>query len=401
MSSRPRRALRVVSVLVVLTLGGLVAAVVALNASLEREDVVGLRTERETTGEGDDATAVDHTEDAEVLNLLVLGSDSREVLTPQERRELSTGDAEGERTETIALLRLEPGADELRMLNIPRDSLVTRCDGSRGRVNAAYGIGEREGIGGTSCVVQTLTDWLGVEIDHTVKADFRGFVDIVDALGGVTMYLEEPLSDDSANLDLPAGCVTLDGPQALAFVRARHIDDDYGRVSRQQRFVEELRREIAGMGILGDVPQTVQTVTAVTRSLSVDRSLTLGRIQQLAREHRETVTAPIEGRVLPGTLQTGGIAFLDVDEARAAELVTWFLTGDDPAERDAPRSVQDGPGTERDGEVDGEGSSGFDGVDPGAEDATVEPPASGGGYGDGTDRGTRAGADIPTGARCG
>jgi anionic cell wall polymer biosynthesis LytR-Cps2A-Psr (LCP) family protein len=79
------------------------------------------------------------------------------------------------------------------MVNIPRDTVLTLCDGSQGRVNAAFGIGERSGVGGMTCVVQTVSAWSGVPIDHAVMADFRGFVDIVDAIGGIEMYLEEPL----------------------------------------------------------------------------------------------------------------------------------------------------------------------------------------------------------------
>lgn len=433
------------AVLVVLVVGGIATAIAVLNASIEREDVTGLRTAGAAGGDEDDAaeeadrpTPVDHAADAETLHVLLLGSDSREDLTPAQRRELTTGDADGERMETIVLVRLEPGADEVRLLSIPRDSLVTRCDGSRGRVNAAYAIGDREGIGGTSCVVQTLTDWLGIEIDHTIKADFLGFVDIVDALGGVTMALDEPLSDQRAGLDLPAGCVTLDGRESLAFVRARGLDDDYGRVARQQRFVEELRREVAQMGILSDVPQTVRTVTAVANSVSLDSTLTLGRIQQLAREHRETMTAPIDGRILPGVLQTEGTAFLDVDQQRAEELVIWFETGEDPAEsaagqQDAGNGQEHGTGDgeghgtdageqapEADGEFQGSGDEFlgsddddvFDGSDDGVldgDDAGAGEDGAGGdgagemasgGSGDGADTRDRIGSDIPSGDRC-
>ena len=222
----PRRVLVVLLALLSIVAASVVLSLVSLDRSVGRVDVDGLG---EPDDDGTDPPRERRDPDpAEPLTVLVLGSDSREVLSAEERRTLGTGHADGERTETIALVRLDPGADELRVLSVPRDTLLTRCDGSRGRVNAAYGIGERDGVGGMSCVVTTLTEWGGISIDHAVKLDFRGFVDVVDALGGVPIILDEPLVDERANLDLPAGCTRLDGRQALAFVRARSLDSDFG-----------------------------------------------------------------------------------------------------------------------------------------------------------------------------
>ncbi len=349
------------------------ATVLWIDGSIERSEVAGLG-EDETSdvdvadpgSQGDgDGQADDDPPSPDALTILVLGSDARDVLTPEERRELSTGDAEGERTESIALVRLDPDADSIRMLSIPRDTLITRCDGSRGRINAAYAIGEREGYGGMTCIVRTLTQWSGLTIDHVAKVDFRGFVDIVDRLGGVPMELDEPISDRDAGLDLPAGCNRLDGADALAFVRARSIDDDYGRQARQQRLVEELRREVASIGMFDDPVRLVRTTEATARNLELDSSLTLNRIQQLARQHRETLRLPIEAESLPGEMDdSDGTAFLRVDEQRAAELFEWLEVGpDDEVEpEDGPDDVDgdpdgDGPaGSERDdGDPDGDG----------------------------------------------
>jgi LCP family protein required for cell wall assembly len=243
----------------------------------------------------------------------------------------------GERTEVNALVRLDAAAGELRMVNVPRDTVVTLCDGSRGRINAAFGIGERSGVGGLSCVVQTLTAWSGLTIDHAVLADFRGFVDIIDALGGVELYLEEPLQDRRANLDLAAGCQVLDGADALAFVRARHLDDDFGRISRQQRLLAELRTQLVDEGILTDPVRTLRVAEATASSLRIDSSLTLNRIRQLATDHRRTLLQPLEARTIPGTPDTSGEAWLlQPDEAAAAELFTWLLEGDPEPPPTAP-----------------------------------------------------------------
>lgn len=340
-----------VGVVAAFTLAVLAGVVVALDQSLTRVEVQGLGVRGVTSDVPDDdrgdegpvADELDHTSSlearlddaAEPLTVLVLGSDSREVLTAQERAELGTGMAWGERTEVVALVRIDPNADELRMVNIPRDSLVTRCDGTRGRINAAHSIGERTSVGGVSCVVQTVTDWSGVRIDHAVMVDFRGFLEIVDAIGGIEMYIEEPMRDQRANLDLQAGCQVLDGADALAFVRARGLDDDFGRIRRQQRLLVEMRDQVNEDGVLSDPVRTLRFAEAVASSLQVDSTLTLNRIRRVVMDHRSSLQDPLEARTVPGTPDTSGEAWLlRPDEEAAAELFRWLLEGDpEPEER--------------------------------------------------------------------
>lgn len=357
--------------------------VFALDGSLTRVEVDGLGAAgvptpsqspgRPTSDDQDEpsADALPPT-DVDPVTVLLLASDSREVLTPQEREELGTGMAWGERTEVVALVRLDADADTLRTVHVPRDTVLTLCDGSQGRVNAAFGIGERSGVGGISCVVQTLTAWSGVPIDHAVLADFRGFVDIVDAIGGIELYLDQPLYDQRANLDLPAGCQILDGADALAFSRARSIDDDLGRISRQQRLLVELRDQLAENGVLSEPVRTLRFAEAVAASLRIDASLTLNRIRQLAGDHRRTAQLPLDMRTIPGTPDTSGPAWLlRPDEDEAAELFAWLLEGDP-----APPPTQAGESDTR-GEVPpGDATSGSpaDQVEP-AEERDDRPPA--------------------------
>lgn len=333
-----------------------ITVVLLLNRNIDRVDVDGLGEDApgESAGsagaddggtDGDSDAGADGATDARALTVLVLGSDSRESLSPEERTELGTGDAPGERMESIMLVRLDPDADELRILSVPRDTLITRCDGSRGRINAAYAIGERSDLGGPSCMVQTLRDWHPLRIDHVAMIDFSGFVDIVDAVGGVPMVLEEPIVDENANLDLDAGCTRLDGAQALAFVRARSIDDDFGRMQRQQRFLEELRREIAAVGILDDLPRLLRTADAGARATELDSSLTLNRIRMLAQQHRDTLRLPVEGRSLPGTIDpSSDTAFLEVAEEDAREGFAWLVAGDPASGGDADDDPASGGG---------------------------------------------------------
>ena len=343
-----------VAVLVAFAAAVVVGTLVALDDSLTRVEVEGLAGgdppgDAETDVTGDDgagevdpsgAADVDIERDAEPVTVLLLGSDTREVLTPEERRELGTGMAWGERTEVVALARVDDAAGELRMVNIPRDSIITRCDGSRGRINAAYGIGERTDVGGMSCIVQSVSSWSGLDIDHAVKVDFRGFIDIVEAIGGVEMFLEEPLRDERANLDLEAGCQVLDGADALAFARARSIDDDFGRISRQQRLLVELRDQVQENGVFAEPVRTLRLAEAIAGSMQVDSSLTLNRIRQLVMGHRSTLQEDLATRTVPGQRATGTEA--------------WLLEGDPEPDEGTDTPGEDGPsaGTAEEDEAD-------------------------------------------------
>jgi LCP family protein required for cell wall assembly len=382
-----RRALAVTSVLAVALALVVGVSVWSFDRSIQRVDVEGLGEDRsEDRDDGAEASELDE-EDARPLTVLVLGSDRREDLTREEQRELGTGDAPGTRTEVISLVRLAPDDDELRVLNVPRDSRVERCDGTVGRINVAYSIGEEDGRGGATCVVQTLHRLLGVSIDHVVTVDFRGFVEAIDQLGGVTMALDEPLQDPGSHLDLPAGCVTLDGRDALAFVRARQIDDDYGRIARQHRLVEEVRQELAEVGVLGDLPRSLRLAETLAGAVELDSSLTLNRLQQLVREHRATVQGELTGRAVPGEVTViGEASMLQLDEERALELASWLLDGQDPGEVAVPRgtgsavesgapqaSVDDEVGAVTDADADTGGPRTLSGQAPAGLSGTVPP----------------------------
>ncbi|MFT5223457.1 MAG: anionic cell wall polymer biosynthesis LytR-Cps2A-Psr (LCP) family protein, partial [Glaciecola sp.] len=123
---------------------------------------------------------------------LVVGSDSREDLTAEQMLELGTGSVEGQRTDTIFILSTE-GA-RAAIMGLPRDLFVTRCDGSQGRINAAYG------IGGADCLVKTVQDLTGIGIDNYVEVSFPGFIDVVGAVNGVEVCLDKPIKDAFANV---------------------------------------------------------------------------------------------------------------------------------------------------------------------------------------------------------
>lgn len=264
----------------------------------------------------------------DVLNVLVVGNDSREGLSDEQLLRLGTEDHGGLLTDTIMLVQIDPNREIVSVLSFPRDLFVTRCDGSRGRINAAYSIGERSGAGGASCLVQTVTDFTGVPIHHFVQVNFAGFVDVVDTVGGVTIYLEEPLRDRPAGLDLPAGCVELDGIRALGFVRARHLDNDFGRIARQQRFVRELMNEVTSAGTLLNIPRLFSLVDAVGRAMETDQDLSLGDMRRIAFSLRNITPQRLDTRTVPSAgRRIDGGSYVVAKEEEAEALFQAFREG--------------------------------------------------------------------------
>ena len=162
---------------------------------------------------------------------LLVGSDSREGLSKSERGRLGTGTGEGRRTDTIMLLHT--GAGPNLLLSIPRDSIVDVPGHGTDKVNAAYA------YGGAELLVQTLESETGIHIDSYVEIGFAGFVNVVDAVGGVEICPKEAMKDRLAKLDVDKGCQEADGPTALGYARSRKISElgDIDRAQRQREVV--------------------------------------------------------------------------------------------------------------------------------------------------------------------
>ncbi len=158
---------------------------------------------------------------------LMVGSDSRDDLTAAERKEYGTGDASGQRTDTIMLLHT--GAGPNLLMSIPRDSLVEVPGYGTTKINAAYA------YDGARLLVKTIENETGIRIDHFVEIGFGGFVDLVDAVGGVEVCPPFDMNDPLANINLKKGCQEVDGPTALGYARSRHTDEKFGDLGRAQR----------------------------------------------------------------------------------------------------------------------------------------------------------------------
>jgi LCP family protein required for cell wall assembly len=252
------------------------------------------------------ATASDAPPPTGSLNILVLGSDSRDGA---ENSELGGGEGGSARSDTAMVVHLDAGRTAATVVSIPRDTLVTRpsCPLADGGESAeAYGamFNSAYEVGGPVCAVKTVESLTGVRMDHYIEIDFAGFAGLVDALGGVTVTTEEDIDDDRSHLRLAAGTHHLDGEQALGLARTRHgIGDgsDLGRIELQHILVKALLERISEAGLTSDPARLYEVADAVTGSLTTDTGLdSLGELIDLGRSLRDlsadrvtTVTMPV------------------------------------------------------------------------------------------------------------
>lgn len=164
---------------------------------------------------------------------LLVGSDSREGLSKEDRKELHTGNAGGGRTDTIMLLHTGSGPNLL--MSIPRDLEV---DGSK--INGAYA------RGGASELTETVEGLTGIRIDQYVEIGMGGVVGVVDAVGGVEICPKKRFVDKDAGLDITKGCQEVDGKTALAYSRSRHAQTlgDLDRVRNQREVVAAIGAKV-------------------------------------------------------------------------------------------------------------------------------------------------------------
>ena len=170
---------------------------------------------------------------------LVVGSDSREGLTRQQQLELGVGKGGGRRNDTILLLHTGSGPNLL--MSIPRDSLVPVPGRGTTKINAAFA------IGGPSLLVRTIEDSTGIRVDDYIEIGFAGFVDVVDAVGGVQICPTEAMKDKKAGLDVKKGCQDADGRVALGYARSRYANatGDIGRAQHQREVVSAVGAKAA------------------------------------------------------------------------------------------------------------------------------------------------------------
>jgi len=277
------------------------------------------------------------------LNYLLVGADDGSSLAPDDPANKGRGalDAAAKsgtfRTDTIMILRIDPKDATARLLSIPRDLWVS-IPGfkSKTRINSAV-----EGFGGSERLIETLKLDFGIPIDHYIQVNFRGFKDLVSAIGGVPIYFPEPVRvlHTTAFIVPQAGCHTLDGNEALAFVRVRKDyqvyrngrwrtdpTGDLGRISRQQYFIQVALKRAISKGIRD--PNILRKLVGVgLEAVKLDNRFRTDDVIALGNRFRNFNPDTLVKYTIPATDAVhGGAQVLDLD-AKAAEPILDIFRG--------------------------------------------------------------------------
>ena len=262
----------------------------------------------------------------QACNYLLLGSDSRANLSPEDQARLGSNEGlGGNRADTIMLVHTDPRLKKAIVLSFPRDLWVKIPSRGHDRINAAFEGGPGRGA---QLMAQTVSDLTGLAVDHYLYVDLEGFRRTVETLGGVDMcipaynvntpgYLDHTLSsgstkrvyypeeghiaDPNSGLNITPGCQRLNGREALAYVRARHLPcdhiPDFARIGRQQQFLRALLNRMLRPSVIVRVPTLVGPILG---NLRRDADLLPSDLVYLVGQLRGLSTGAVEFRTVPG-----------------------------------------------------------------------------------------------------
>ncbi|WP_432195391.1 LCP family protein [Streptomyces sp. bgisy027] len=267
--------------------------------------------------EVDLSKVIDRPEAGEGTNYLIVGSDSRAGMSAEEKKKLHTGSAEGKRTDSMMILHVGSNGDTL--VSLPRDSNVTipsykgsdsgklyESTGRQTKLNAAYS------EDGPELLVRTVEANTGLRIDHYVEIGFGGFANIVDSVGGVEIDIPQDIKDSKSGADFKKGKQTLNGEEALAFVRTRYAlpGSDLDRTKNQQKFLSALASQVATPGTVLNPFKLYPTMGAGLDSLIVDKDMSLWDLASMfwamkgvSGGEGKSMNMPLSGNSANGNLQ--------------------------------------------------------------------------------------------------
>ncbi|WP_330175512.1 LCP family protein [Streptomyces sp. NBC_01498] len=276
--------------------------------------------------EVDLSKVIERPEAGEGTNYLIVGSDSREGMSAQDKKDLHTGSAEGKRTDSMMILH--DGSNGPTLISLPRDSnvVIPSFKGSESgkmfpntgrqvKLNAAYA------EDGPELLVRTVEFNTGLHIDHYVEIGFAGFANIVDAIGGVELDIPKAFKDKKSGADFQAGKQTLDGEQSLAFVRTRYAfaGSDLDRTKNQQKFLAALASQTATPGTILNPFKLYPTMGAGLDTLIVDKDMSLWSLGQMFFAMKGVTGGDGTSMNIPISGSTGGN--LVWDKAKVKQLV--------------------------------------------------------------------------------
>lgn len=303
------------------------------------------------------------------VDILLVGSDSRtdaqgNPLSDEELANLHAGLAEGElNTDTIILVRIPNDGSRATAVSIPRDTYVKDRTLGNSKINGIYGqyaqkkreelvedgmeegrkLEEKVTLAGQQGLVNAVTDLTGVEIDHYAQVGLLGFALLTDAVGGVEVCLNEAVDEPMSGANFPAGYSTLDGAEALAFVRQRHDlpRGDLDRIVRQQAYMASLTQKILSTGTLTNPNRLRSLSTAVERSVTVDSGWD---IMSMATQLSDLAAGNVTFTTIPVTSTNGvgdyGESIVTVDVPQVHAFMRDLSKGDQPAKQNEEKKDQ-------------------------------------------------------------
>lgn len=300
MRTLPRHATSLASHRVARTIALVVTAVVAFVAAAAVASFVDLRSQIGVS-DVDDLLAGDRPPEVPAeqdpsdpfagkdLNILVMGTDFRDEANAE-----IAGEGDEFHSDTTLLVHLSGDRSRIEAVSIPRDSLVDipscklpgggeTAPQTNAMFNSAFSLGggpDKDVTGAAACTIRTVEKLTGVRVSDHVVVQMTGVIGVVDAIGGVTMCLPEPVKGQRVDLDLPKGKQKLDGYTAINFLRARkgegmglEIGSDLKRIERQQAFFDAAMREILSQNVITDSPRLYRMVREILGSISTDPEL--------------------------------------------------------------------------------------------------------------------------------
>lgn len=267
--------------------------------------------------------------DPNAMNILLIGSDSRAGVNKK-----FGADVVGQRSDTVMVLHVAPGAHKLIVLSFPRDSVVPilACapeNGSLGQTAQPAGYVEQINAafayGGPGCLWETIEQTTGIHIDDFVEVTFTGFQHVIDDIGGVNICLPVAIHDPESLLNLTAGRHHVYGREALAFWRARYIGEgsDLQRINRDQYLMASLLQGLARSGLTHSPVKILKVIQDVTShgDISTDAELSPARLFTIADELRGMPPAAVQFIEIPTVPYPGDpLAWVQWAQPQAAAL---------------------------------------------------------------------------------
>ncbi len=217
------------------------------------------------------------------VNLFLAGTDACEPEYAGYFGDRCTGaDADAELNDVNMLVHISDAPRRVTVISFPRDLMVpipacAREDGSQTAAMSKQPINSAYSYGGLSCVVKTVSQLSGQNIPFAAKVTWGGVIQVTDAVGGVTVCLASGIKDKYTGINWPAGDRTIEGIEALQFLRTRHgVGDgsDLGRISNQQQYMSRLARQLMSEDVLSNPATLYKLATTAVDNITPSQSLT-------------------------------------------------------------------------------------------------------------------------------